>query len=179
MTPPLVSLSFPHQYCMVLIELFHPLIHGIDEHSDPSISSHFLIHSCYHAGYLLENDAIVLPLVPLKEMITTYIRSLQCHQQQLDQVRYSFPLHPIIRNYNYMLQSNYWHHPHIAKCIVLQGGEKVAILKTHWIRLIQRTWKRVYHTPSSTSTSTLLKNKKKINIPPRKRLQGMLASLKN
>ena len=32
----------------------------------------------------------------------------------------------------------------IAKCDYLPSGECVAILKTFWIRIIQRAWKRVY-----------------------------------
>jgi hypothetical protein len=35
-------------------------------------------------------------------------------------------------------------HPEIAECIILTGGETVAILKTFWIRIIQRKWKKVF-----------------------------------
>lgn len=186
MTPPLVTRILP-EYCLVLIELFHPLIHGMDEQSDPSIVSHFLVHSCYHAGYLCEDQSIVFPFIPLKEMIPCYKKTIQRHQQQI-QLNSIHSQHPIIRNYINMIQLNQWNGPHIAKCIVLQGGEKVAILKTYWIRLIQRTWKRIYHnslttTSSSSSSSSCSlsqnKNKKKNNILPQKRLQGMLSPLKN
>jgi hypothetical protein len=34
--------------------------------------------------------------------------------------------------------------PEIAECIILSGGEFVAILKTFWIRIIQRKWKKVF-----------------------------------
>jgi hypothetical protein len=34
--------------------------------------------------------------------------------------------------------------PEIAECIILTGGEYVAILKTFWIKIIQRTWKKVF-----------------------------------
>ena len=33
---------------------------------------------------------------------------------------------------------------HIAKCIYLNGDECVAIIKTIWLKLIQRNWKRIY-----------------------------------
>ena len=34
--------------------------------------------------------------------------------------------------------------PEIAECIILSGGEYVAILKTFWIKIIQRKWKKVF-----------------------------------
>lgn len=33
----------------------------------------------------------------------------------------------------------------LAECLQLPSGHCVAILKTHWIRLIQRVWKVIYH----------------------------------
>ena len=33
----------------------------------------------------------------------------------------------------------------IAECIYLPSDYCVSILKTHWLRLIQRTWKKIYH----------------------------------
>jgi hypothetical protein len=34
--------------------------------------------------------------------------------------------------------------PEIAECIILSGEETVAILKTFWIKIIQRKWKKVF-----------------------------------
>ena len=35
--------------------------------------------------------------------------------------------------------------PHIGEINYLPSGECVVIIKTFWIRLIQRAWKRVFH----------------------------------
>lgn len=52
--------------------------------------------------------------------------------------------HPTIRNYrNIVLNSNYIK-PEIAEYIILPTQETIAILKTFWIRIIQRTWKKIY-----------------------------------
>jgi hypothetical protein len=32
----------------------------------------------------------------------------------------------------------------IAECLYLPSGHCVSIIKTHWLKLIQRTWKRIY-----------------------------------
>ena len=49
--------------------------------------------------------------------------------------------HTIIRNYtNICLKIK----PEIAECIYLKTGECICILKTFWLRLIQRTWRKIY-----------------------------------
>ena len=54
--------------------------------------------------------------------------------------------HSVIRNYKNIIKSFYYIQPHIVECVYLPdpGGECVAILKTFWLKIIQRTWKRVY-----------------------------------
>ena len=52
--------------------------------------------------------------------------------------------HPLIRNYNHIIRNPRYIQPHIIECFYLPGKEYVAVIKTHWIRLIQRTWKRVF-----------------------------------
>ena len=52
--------------------------------------------------------------------------------------------HKIIRNYSNIISKPSYIKPEIAHCLLLPGGEQVCILKTCWIRLIQRTWKKIY-----------------------------------
>ena len=72
-------------------------------------------------------------------------------------------LHKIIYNYTYV-RTNYKHPlirnyinihnkmaPEIAECIYLPTGECICIKKTMWIRLIQRTWKKIYKLRQETT----------------------------
>jgi hypothetical protein len=34
--------------------------------------------------------------------------------------------------------------PEIAQCILLPSGERMCIIKTFWLKLIQRKWKQIY-----------------------------------
>jgi len=54
--------------------------------------------------------------------------------------------HTVIRNYHNIIKSFYYIQPHIVECVYLPapGSECVAILKTFWLKIVQRTWKRVY-----------------------------------
>jgi hypothetical protein len=52
--------------------------------------------------------------------------------------------HEFYRNYKNIIRRQDYIKPEIAQCIYLKTNECVAILKTFWIRLIQRTWKNVF-----------------------------------
>jgi hypothetical protein len=49
--------------------------------------------------------------------------------------------HPLIRNY---INIHNQMAPEITECIYLPTGECICIKKTIWIRLVQRTWKKIY-----------------------------------
>ena len=53
--------------------------------------------------------------------------------------------HLVIKNYKNIIGSKHYIKPEIAECLYLNGEEEfVSIIKTIWIRLIQRTWKKIY-----------------------------------
>ena len=56
--------------------------------------------------------------------------------------------HPIIRNYIHIHNKMA---PEITECIYLPTGECICIKKTMWIRLIQRTWKKIYKLRQETN----------------------------
>ena len=52
--------------------------------------------------------------------------------------------HSVIRNYDVLLKSGAFVAPQIANCMYLPSGELVAILKTCYLKIFQRMWKRYY-----------------------------------
>ena len=56
--------------------------------------------------------------------------------------------HPLIRNY---INIHNKMAPEITECIYLPTGECICIKKTMWIRLIQRTWKKIYKLRQETT----------------------------
>ena len=53
-------------------------------------------------------------------------------------------MHPFIRNYSNIIKSPNYIKPEILSVILLSTGERVAIIKTVWIRIFQRTWRRKF-----------------------------------
>jgi hypothetical protein len=55
-----------------------------------------------------------------------------------------FESHPTIRNYRNIINNSNYIKPEIGEYIVLPTQEAVAILKTFWLRILQRKWKNVF-----------------------------------
>ena len=53
-------------------------------------------------------------------------------------------IHPIIRNYNSIINLSNYLTPQIAYTKYTDSFHCIAIIKTLWLKLIQRTWKKIY-----------------------------------
>jgi len=53
--------------------------------------------------------------------------------------------HSIIKNYKNIIAREDYISPQIVKCSYLPDGECVAVIKTMWIKLIQRRWRTVFN----------------------------------
>jgi len=51
--------------------------------------------------------------------------------------------HDIYKNYNEIILNQNYIKPEITECIYLDSGHCVAIIKTFWIKIIQKTWKNI------------------------------------
>jgi len=124
------SIINKNKYTIVLSAIYTPTIHGFTEQSDPSIKEHYLVLDSYYyyTHYNTYYNTTIQKL--FKNIKKRYIYYNAIYNSELVQ-----------RN-NTVARRNYIK-PEIAECIILKGGEKVAILKTFWIRLIQRTWKNL------------------------------------
>ena len=116
---------------LVCCELHNKHLHGFTEESDISVVNHYLvIHSVMCATSL-----------DIQEMH----KISKFHNKKYSKIfNLSDKPHDVIQNYSNIVLNKKYIQPNIAQCIYLKGGECVAILKTHWIRLIQRNWKRVF-----------------------------------
>lgn len=148
---------------LMLCELFHPLIHGFDENSDPNIFGHYIVlytknndtsdseseydeHTTDDLDGLILNEEVIRIFKNRYRNLVKYITRFNINME-----------HKIIRNYvNIITKSNYIT-PHIGQRIYLSGNECVAIIKTMWIKLVQRCWKRVYKKRTQL-ISSILKN---------------------
>jgi len=119
-------------YNLAICEVFHPILHGHDENSSPAINNHFLVYTLidlvdfYNNAYLSERNSL-----------KRYRHAIQIlHGSSLNET------HPTIRNYQKV--SKKYIRLEIIQTDILTGNEEVAYLKTFWLRIVQRRWKKVY-----------------------------------
>lgn len=145
------SINHSRRFQIVLCELHNPTVHGYDEQSDPEVGGHYLIHSKYDcidsnsninsdiddSDYSDEEDENECDIYYVMQHFKSHIRYNIVPSFERSK-------HPFIRNYKAIVSNENYIKPEIAECLYLSGEECVAILKTFWLRLVQRAWKRVF-----------------------------------
>ena len=111
------------KYNLVLAEIYNDSVHGVSPFSE--------INNYYMVLYRFKQ----YKMYGINECVDNYLFDLErwLHAPHTN--------HSTIRNYTSIC---FKIRPEIAECIYLHTGECVCIFKTIWLRLIQRTWKKIY-----------------------------------
>jgi hypothetical protein len=117
------------KYNIILCELYNTTLHGLPE-KNSNVEKHFLVNSRFKKLDIELIDDIA------DHGNALYVNLVNKNHRAINK-------HPIYRNYKTIVSIQPYIKPEIAECITLPTNERVAILKTVWIRLIQRTWKNV------------------------------------
>ena len=114
------------KYNIILCELYNDKIHG---KTNNYVNKH----------YLLINK--------IKKLDTDFINSMTktLNKDYIERQQQILP-HKFIKNYQNMVTSPNYIKPEIGQVINLESGHSVCIIKTMWLKVIQRTWKKVYKT---------------------------------
>tara|TARA_B100001093_G_scaffold483351_1_gene515776 strand:+ start:4159 stop:4611 length:453 start_codon:yes stop_codon:yes gene_type:complete len=121
------------KFNICICELFHPLLHGLTSNSSLNIQSHYLIHmeisiddfwNKNYEGYL-------------EDLLEYYYHNFGHNNRE------TIIYHPIIRNYQHILDNIDYLNIDIVEIIELPGNEQVACIKTVWLKILQRKWKKI------------------------------------
>jgi hypothetical protein len=138
---------------LMLCELHYPAIHGKTADSDPHIETHYLVYdrfdpitgisySCLDdENYDTEDEDNENSVYTINDSIT-FLKNHYSNPSRFN--RGLLGNHPTIRNYHNIISRQNYIKPEIGKYIMLPTQEAVAILKTFWLRIIQRKWKKVF-----------------------------------
>jgi hypothetical protein len=131
------------KYNLVLCELHYTPIHGKTATSCPTIDSHYILIDRFDPFTWMPIDSTESNDSEAEESLNSLEGVQDLYNDEYEAMAINIP-HKTIRNYlNIVRQENYIR-PHIALCIELPTGENITIIKTIWIKLIQRAWKKVY-----------------------------------
>jgi hypothetical protein len=126
------------KFQLAVCELFHKTIHGfVYGESHPTMPYHYLINTTFTKTEFYDRY----------DMIEDYCTFLNDYYssvvyQRLKNKERPFP----IRNYLSIIhnEDRDYISPEIVEKHELSGKEYVCVLKTYWLKLIQRTWKKIY-----------------------------------
>ena len=132
------------KYNLVLCELHYTPIHGKTATSCPTIESHYILIDRFDpfTGMSLSYEQS-----DSSDSDSDYDETIagvqDLYNDEYDAMAINIP-HKTIRNYANIVRHPSYIQPQIALCVELPTGENITIIKTIWIKLIQRAWKRVY-----------------------------------
>ncbi len=136
------------KYKLAICELFNEKIHGFDiETSDPDVLYHYLIVETINPELVTnpEEQSLYEDYESNFEELYDMIDRYSCRNRILVRAMRNKNInHEYIRNYNNIITNKKFSQPNIIEHITLRGDEYVAIIKTIWIKLIQRKWKKIY-----------------------------------
>lgn len=138
------------KFNLVICELYHEAMHGPPQSVE--VLSHYLVNQRFDEFPQMDCD--------LEEIYNDV--EFEDDDEDLPEIYYAVKIHRIryimlassrwfrkqphtsIRNYHTIIGKQDYIQPQIAQCVYLPGGECIAILKTFWLRIVQRTWKKIY-----------------------------------
>jgi len=138
------------KFSLVICELYHESMHGSTQSEE--VLSHYLVNQRFDEFPPMDCN--------LEEIYNDV--EFEDDDEDLPEIYYAVKIHRIryimfassqwfrkqphhsVRNYHTIIEKQDYIQPQIAHCVYLPGGECVAILKTFWIRIVQRTWKKIY-----------------------------------
>lgn len=116
------------KYILGMCDLYHPVLHGDIIDGKEEILSRFL--------YMTDTD-----LESSEQMISLRMSNLRAITNNNGGV--NCLNHPIVRNYQKLTYHNYHMAPQIIEICDGPYDYTTAIIKTHFIRLLQRKWKKI------------------------------------
>lgn len=136
-----------NKHYLMLCELHYPALHGKDENSDPFIETHYLVYDRFDfkTGISLTSDSDDSDVNEYESDDSKINDVLEFLKEQYTNYNHDdAENHPTIRNYHNIISSPNYIKPEIGEYIILPTQEAIAILKTVWLRIIQRKWKKVF-----------------------------------
>jgi hypothetical protein len=140
-------------YQLILCELHCPEIHGKTDDSNANIENHYMVYDTFDPITKLAHSNSATEYCDYEYTSIVDCEQLDDNLVYLDdeiaflKMIYSnifIMNHPTIRNYNNIVSRPDYIRAEIGDTILLPTGENVAILKTFWLRIIQRKWKRIF-----------------------------------
>ena len=119
-----------NKFTLGISEIYLPNIHGLIENSSQNICEKILVYCIFEADEFYDSEY---------EAVIDILKN--CYELIYENNNYN---HPTIRNYRNIINNNNYIKLDIIQIEILPTEETVCVIKTFWIKIIQRKWKKVY-----------------------------------
>lgn len=120
---------------LLIPELYNKYFHGKTFDSDPNINGQFLVLQTFYINPNCNIFDFFKYVNNLTKFYKNYYKKNFCSL--------SLP-HNILRNYNNIINNSNYLNLEIGKIYYLNGNECICVIKTFWLKLVQRSWKKIY-----------------------------------
>jgi hypothetical protein len=120
-----------------IVELYNKRLHGFTRDSYSKINGNYLILESFDYRTISRTRTINYYFKKVL-MASRHYTFNSCYNRDINID------HNIIRNYKNIVNKQTYYHPQIIEPIYLPSGEHICIIKTFWLKLIQRKWKKIF-----------------------------------
>ena len=124
------------KYKILIPEIFNKSIHGFTSESDPNIFGQFMVIEYF----TYKSNMFISDLFYNANNTCKFYKKCY-YDKKCKNLKDEY-----IRNYNNIIKRSNYIKPEIGEIRYLRGDECVCIIKTFWIKIIQRAWKKIYKT---------------------------------
>ena len=116
-------------------EIYNKHFHGRTFDSDPTIDGQFLVLQTFY----INSDSNMYDFFKYVNNMSNFYKKYY----EKNFCGLSLP-HSIIRNYYNIIKDPSYLNLQIGQVNILKGSECVCVIKTFWLKIVQRAWKKVY-----------------------------------
>ena len=121
------------KYKLLVCEIFNKNIHGITSESDPNINGQFIVIEKFKINKNIQINYLF-------EKINKHCKWVnQFYNKHFEKLGDNY-----ITNYRNIIKDSNYIKPEIGEIYYLRGQECVCVIKTFWLKIIQRTWKKIF-----------------------------------
>jgi hypothetical protein len=120
---------------LLIPEIYNKYFHGKTIDSDPNIDGQFLVLQTFN----IHPDSSIFDFFKYTNNLCKFYKNY--YKKNICNI--CLP-HILLRNYNNIIKHPTYLNVQIGQIYYLKGDECVCVVKTIWLKLIQRAWKKIY-----------------------------------
>jgi len=127
---------------LLIPEIYNKYFHGKTLDSDPNIDGQFLVLQTFYINpnNNINNNNIIIEFFNYVNNLCKFYKKY--YEKKLYEIH--LPPHTVLRNYHIIIKHPSYLNLQIGQVYYLKGDECVCVIKTIWLKVVQRAWKKIY-----------------------------------